>query len=354
MGDRAPRRAANAGATQTLVKPTKDGCPIMRILVTGVSGFAGGYLAEALLSQGGVELFGTCRRTHWPPQLWHLAERVVLRRCDLCDGPALEALLRDVQPEQIYHLAGYSDAGQSFREPEAAWTGNLTATRCLYDAIQRWGGRPRILYVGSGLVYGDLEEPSGAHDERAPLRPASPYATSKAAADLVSYQYARCAGLEIIRVRPFNHIGPRQAPRYAVAHFAQQLAAITCGRQPPLLETGNLDPRRDLTDVRDMVRAYLLLMERGRSGEVYNAATGATHSMREVLERLVALAHVKTEVRQQTSLVRASDTQVIRADASKLHDEIGWRPQWTLDQTLADILAAWRQALTCAEERKSA
>jgi len=150
-----------------------------------------------------------------------------------------------------------------------------------------------------------------------------------------------------VRVRPFNHIGPRQGPRYAVAHFAQQLAAIQCGRQAPLLETGNLDPQRDLTDVRDMVRAYILLMERGRSGEVYNAGTGQTHSMQDVLERLLALAHVTIEVRLRPGLVRATDTKVIRADASKLQSEIGWRPQLTLDQTLADILAYWRQALSC-------
>jgi GDP-4-dehydro-6-deoxy-D-mannose reductase len=322
----------------------KDGGGNMRILLTGVSGFAGAYLAEALLSLGGVELFGTCRRTQWPPELWHLAERVALRRCDLCDGSALEAILREIQPEQIYHLAGYSDAGQSFREADAAWAANLTGTRCLYDAVWRWGGRPRILYVGSGLVYGDLLDSTRAHDELSPLRPTSPYAASKAAADLVSYQYARSAALDIVRVRPFNHIGPRQAPRYAVAHFAQQLAAIECGRQPPSLETGNLDPRRDLTDVRDMARAYILLMERGRTGEVYNAGIGETHSMQEVLQRLLGLARVEIEVKQRPGLVRATDTQIVRADVSKLREEIGWRPQLTLDQTLADILAYWRQA----------
>src|SRR5438034_1237422 len=201
----------------------------MRILLTGVSGFAGGYLAEALLAQGGVELFGTCRRSQWPAELWHLAERVVLRRCELCDGPGLEAILREIRPEQIYHLAGYSDAGRSFCEPEAAWAGNLTGTRCLYDAIQRWGGKPRVLYVGSGLVYGDLPDPSRAHDEREPLRPSSPYASSKAAADLISYQYTQSGGLDVVRVRPFNHIGPRPAPHYAVAHFAEQLARIAFG-----------------------------------------------------------------------------------------------------------------------------
>jgi GDP-4-dehydro-6-deoxy-D-mannose reductase len=316
----------------------------MRILLTGISGFAGGYLAEALLAQGGVELYGMSRQTRWPPELSHLVDRVILHRCDLGDGAGIEAILRDVQPEQVYHLAGYSNAGQSYREPEAAWTGNLTGTRCLYDAIQRWGGRPRILYVGSGLVYGELEDSARGFDELSPLRPSSPYAASKAAADLMSYQYAVSAGLDIVRVRPFNHIGPRQEPQYAVAHFAQQLAAIECGKQAPLLETGNLHPRRDLTDVRDMVRAYTVLMERGHTGEVYNAGTGQTHSMYEVLERLLTLTPLKVEIRQRPGLVRTADSNVIRADASKLHHEIGWRPQLSLDQTLADVLAYWRRA----------
>src|SRR5438874_13714354 len=125
----------------------------MRILVTGISGFAGGYLAEALLGQVGVEIYGTSRRTQWPVELSHLDDRVIRRRCDLVDEPVIETVLREVRPQQIYHLAGYSNAGQSHREPDAAWAGNLNGTRCLYDAIQRWGGRPRILYGGRGLVY---------------------------------------------------------------------------------------------------------------------------------------------------------------------------------------------------------
>ena len=318
----------------------------MRILLTGVTGFAGSHLAEALLDQCGVELFGTSRRTDWPPELQHLADRVPLHRWELGDGAGIEAVLREIQPQQIYHLAGYSNAGQSFREPEAAWAGNLTATRYLYEAILRWGGRPRILYVGSGLVYGELEQSDGAHEESSPFRPSSPYAASKAAADLLSEQYARGAALDIVRVRPFNHIGPRQAPVYSVAHFAQQLAAIEAGKQPPVLETGNLEPRRDLTDVRDMVRAYIVLVARGRTGEAYNAGTGQTHSMREVLDRLITRARIKIEIRQRAGLVRATDTLVICSDASKLRNETGWRPRRTLEQTLADILAYWRELLS--------
>jgi GDP-4-dehydro-6-deoxy-D-mannose reductase len=333
----------------------------VEIFVTGITGFAGGYLAEALLAAGASQLVGLSRRPCWPPHWQHLSSHVPLETADLCDGPALEALLRKHRPQRIYHLAGYAHAGRSLHEPDAAWSGNLTATRTLYDAIQRWGGRPRILYVGSGLVYGEsgmrgegygppgpsplAPHPSPrtpAYDEQCPLRPATPYATSKAAADLLSYQYTQFPGLDIVRVRPFNHIGPRQSPQYAVAHFAQQIAAIERGAQAPLLETGNLRPLRDLTDVRDMAHAYILLMERGQTGEVYNAANGTVHSMQDVLDRMLACARVQIEVRQKEQLMRASETLAVRGDAAKLRRELGWSPRYNLDQTLADTLDYWR------------
>ena len=311
----------------------------MRILVTGITGFAGGHLAEALLARGAVELFGFSRRADWPRECRHLAGRVRLRGVDLSNAADVEAALREVQPDQVYHLAGYAHVGKSLDEPEAAWTGNLSATRRLYDAILRCGARPRILYVGSGMIYGDAEQ---AHDERAELRPASPYAASKAAADLASFQYARSAGLDIVRARPFNHIGPRQSPQFAVANFARQIAAIEQGRQPPILETGNLATQRDLTDVRDIVHAYLLLMERGQTGEAYNVGSGDLYLMQDVLDRLLAQSEVKVEVRPSAGLVRATETKAARADARRLRRETGWAPRFTLDQTLADILAYWR------------
>jgi GDP-4-dehydro-6-deoxy-D-mannose reductase len=318
----------------------------MRILVTGVTGFAGGHLAEALLARNGVELFGTSRRAEWPPEWCHLAPRVRHRPCDLCDGASVETLLREAQPEQIYHLAGYADAGRSFRDVEGAWAGNLTATRSLYEALGRWGARPRILAVSSGLVYGEPESADQAYDERCLLRPVSPYAASKAAADLVGFQYAQAPGLAIVRVRPFNHIGPRQSPRYAVAHFAQQIAAIERGRRPPTLDTGNLSPQRDLTDVRNIIEAYLLLMQSGRVGEVYNVGSGTVHSMQAVLDRLLKLAQVRVEIRPHPELVRSAEVTAVRCDAAKLRRETGWTPRIPLDQTLRDTLEYWREQMS--------
>ncbi|MGH7169673.1 MAG: GDP-mannose 4,6-dehydratase, partial [Gemmataceae bacterium] len=194
-----------------------------------------------------------------------------------------------------------------------------------------------------GLVYGESGTSKAGCTESDPLRPDNPYAASKAAADLASYQYTRSAGLDIVRVRPFNHIGPRQSPHFAVSSFARQLAAIERGRQTPILETGNLQPRRDLTDVRDVVAAYVLLMERGRSGEAYNVGSGQSYAMQTVLDRLIALTGVAVEVRQKTNLLRATDAVNVQANAGKLRRETGWSPRFGLDQTLTDILAYWRE-----------
>jgi GDP-4-dehydro-6-deoxy-D-mannose reductase len=321
----------------------------MRILVTGCTGFAGGYLVTELLSVPGATVFGITRRCDQELPADHPAHQLAgLRIGDLADRAAVEIMLREVQPEQIFHLAGYAQVGRSFEEPDAAWAANLTATRNLYEAVLRWGGRPRILYVSSGLVYGDPHAADRLTDEESPLRPLSPYAASKAAADLASFQYAHSAGLAIIRVRAFNHIGPRQSPEFAVPHFARQIAAIERGLQPPRLETGDLSARRDLTDVRDMVRAYALLMAHGQPGEVYNAGTGEAHSMQAVLEQLLGLARVRVAVEQDPKLIRAKDAAALRADARKLRQATGWQPRFTLAQTLADILEYWRSAVAPA------
>jgi GDP-4-dehydro-6-deoxy-D-mannose reductase len=314
-----------------------------RNLVTGVTGFAGCFLAQALVERG-QRVVGISRRAAWPDAWHHLAEKVELLQGDLCDGGAVESLLRRFQPGRIYHLAGYARVSSSFREPEAAWDGNLTATRRLCEALIRWGGPARLLHVGSGLVYGPASDPDRPVTEESPLRPDTPYAASKAAADLACFQYTCAPGLDIVRARPFNHIGPHQSAEFAVPNFARQIVAIERGERPAVIDTGNLDSLRDLTDVRDVVDAYLLLMEHGSKGEAYNIGAGRSLLMRTVLDKLLELAGVKVELRRDEKLLRPTEPGTIRVDAGKLRRETGWAPRYSLEETLWDILEAWRRS----------
>ena len=311
----------------------------MRILITGATGFVGGHLAEALFVRGSAELFALCRKNVWPAEWSHLAARIPLHTRDLVEAIDLTSILSEIRPDWIVHLAAYAHVGQSFREADLVWRTNLDGTRRLYDAVAGWGGKPRILFVSSGLVYGDGDK---ACQEDHPLRPASPYAASKAAADLASYQYTRHPGLDIVRVRPFNHVGPRQSPQYAVARFASQIADIELGRQPPVVETGDLSSRRDLSDVRDVVRAYILLLQKGGRGEAYNVGSGETVSMQEVLNKLIAMAKVRVDVQRRSDQLRPAETAVAWGDVGKLRRETGWKPEYSLNQTLADTLEYWR------------
>ena len=314
----------------------------MRILITGITGFVGGHLVEHLMSLGGHALFGVSRRGEWPEILSHLAPHAQLAACDLCDTAGAEQLIRTVRPDWVCHLAGYANTGGSFRDPERAWRENLTATRSLYDAIAASGLRPRVLFVSTGLIYGEPDQPDGVCNESTTLKPASPYATSKAAADLLSYQYTRSPGLDIVRVRLFNQIGPRQSADFAVPNFARQIAAAEAGKQPPEVSVGDLSARRDVADVRDIVAAFPLLLEKGVRGEAYNAARGESFLIQSLLDRLVSMSRVPIKVNQKIEPGRKADTAVTRADASKLRAATGWEARISLEQALAGVLNYWR------------
>ena len=294
------------------------------------------------MAAGGHELFGASREGQWPESLAYLAPYATLYAADLCDPENNERIVRETRPEWVIHLAGYANTGGSFREPERAWADNLTATRIFYDAVASSGLRPRMLFVSSGLIYGEPDASDGACDERTTLKPASPYAASKAAADLVSYQYTRSVGLDIIRVRLFNQIGPRQSADFAVPNFARQIAAAEAGKQAPVVETGDLSAGRDITDVRDIVASFPLLMEKGVSGEAYNAARGGSYRIQDLLDRLVSMSRVLIEVKQKIEPGRKADTAITRADVRKLRAATDWQPRIPLERTLADVLDYWR------------
>ncbi len=314
----------------------------MAILITGASGFAGQHLIDCLLRHGQGPLHGLSRQPFTYSGMDHNDQRYHHHACDLLDEATLRSLLNRLRPQRIYHLAGSVDPAQSLKDPDTAWEGNLRATQILYEAIIALGLQPRILHVSTGAVYGDVRSSVGIITESTELRPNTPYAASKAAADLLSYQLHRTHDLPIIRARPFNFVGPGLPERFALAHFAKQIAAIENGKQPPLLRVGQLQTERDLLDVRDLVEAYVVLMERGDPGEVYNLARGQAFPMGWYLEHMLAQSSAQVQVEVDRQLLRTTDTATVRVDVSLMRNSLGWQPRFDLAQTMLDVLNDYR------------
>lgn len=310
----------------------------MRVLITGATGFVGQHLIEHLQAVGGYELFGLARRPA-PGASAIRSFAVDLNR----DYDKFVAILRDIRPEAIFHLAGFASAAASFDDPRSAWEGNLSASLALFRAVAESGVTPRILFVSTGAVYGNALATANPCTEETLLKPDHPYAASKAAADLAAYQAYCFPGLQIIRVRPFNQIGPGQSNGYALSGFAERITRIEADQLPAVLETANLDMERDLTDVRDMVRAYRLLIECGQPGEVYNAAAGNPTPMRHAAKSLLARAKCTIELDEHKERRRPADVQVMRISTAKILSATGWRPTIPLEQSLDDMLADWRR-----------
>lgn len=302
-------------------------------LVTGATGFAGGHLLERLVSRGGAA-FAWAHRGGVPPSS---AAAVTWQQIDLLDPQALRNALGAARPSVIYHCAGLAHVHDAWRAPAAALRVNAVGTHHLLDAVRDAGLSCRIVVTGSALVYQPSTE---ALTEEAPIGPAGPYAVSKLAQEMT----AAASPLPVVLVRPFNHAGPRQSPGYATSAFAQQIAEIEAGRREPVLHVGNLDARRDITDVRDTVRAYEALAADAKIGTPYNVCSGRAHTMRDLLDILLSLSRVRVRIEIDPSRLRPSDNPVILGSHDRLTRDTGWTPQIPIEQTLADLLDYWRHA----------
>jgi GDP-4-dehydro-6-deoxy-D-mannose reductase len=315
----------------------------MRALVTGISGFVGGHLAEHLVAEGDL-VVGLSISGRWPQSLAHLGHCIRLEQFDLVERGEgdLSELIQRKQPEVIYHLAAQSNPQGSLNDPRGTWTLNLGGSLNLLEAVKASGHNARVILVSSGVCYGDPAREFIPVAENCPLRPNNPYAASKAAVDMLGIQHYLAYGTDVIMVRPFNHAGPRQSSRYVLAALVEQIAEIKAGQRDSL-KVGNLNVIRDFTDVRDVVRAYRLLALRGQAGEVYNLGTGRGTEIAVALDYLRSIARVPVAISVDPTRVRPVDQPLLIADASKLRATTDWEPRYTIEQTLEDMLVANRQ-----------
>lgn len=273
----------------------------------------------------------------------HLEARLQWRHADLNDGPAVHELLAAVRPDWILHLAAQASVARAWADPAETLNNNITAQLNLLQSVVTLGLRPRILVISSSDVYGRVQPEDLPLDEETPLRPLNPYAVSKIAQEYLGYQYHLSHGLDVVRMRPFNHIGPGQGTGFAVPDFASQIAAIEAGRQEPLLRVGDLTARRDFTDVRDVVRGYELALRHGQAGAVYNLGSGRAYAVGEILQLLLAKSRVPIRVERDSRRMRPSDVPEVVCDARCFAGLTGWAPQYSLERTLSDVLADWRR-----------
>lgn len=316
----------------------------MKALITGISGFAGSHLANHLLNIGGYEVIGTYLD---PSSLDNFTDKdkIRLHKINLLDKEATENLIAAEKPELLFHLAALTSPRNSYENPTETFVNNISAQIAIFESLKKHElFNTKILVVSSAEVYGLVSKNNLPIDEDTPFNPTNPYAVSKLAQDFLGLQYFLSHKLKIVRVRPFNHVGPRQAPIFVISAFAKRVVEIEKGKEK-IMKVGSLNSKRDFTDVRDMVKAYVLALEKGKLGDVYNLGSGKSYEISEILEMIIQMSNVKIEKQIDKSLLLPSDNPELVCDFSKFEKLTGWKPVIPLNKTLEDTLDYWRNIL---------
>lgn len=306
----------------------------MKALITGINGFVGKYLSKYLIDKG-YEVYGTVTDSD------ERIDNVKLYSMNLLNKEEVLRTIQDVKPDQIYHLAGQSAVGVSWKNPTLTINVNVNGTINLLDSIRESNLESKILIIGSSDEYGVIKPEDCPINEEHKLNPSNPYAISKVTQEEIAKLYANVYKMKIVMVRAFNHIGPMQSKNFVVSDFASRIAEIEKGKEN-ILRVGNLDAYRDFTDVRDIVRGYNMLMEKGTIGEIYNIGSGKPHKIQEILDILIELSTEDIKVELDKDKLRPSDVPIIQCDNSKIKSHIGWQPELNIKNTLKDTLDYWR------------
>ncbi|HSX40595.1 MAG TPA: GDP-mannose 4,6-dehydratase [Candidatus Saccharimonadales bacterium] len=314
-----------------------------KALITGIAGFAGSFLAQHLLQSSDYQITGVHISEVGLENLAHIRQKLTLAKINLLDFTAVSKLISETKPDEVYHLAALTSPSESFTNPSEVVTNNITAQLNILEALKASKQfSARVLVISSADVYGLVDEKDLPIDEQTPLRPTNPYAVSKIAQDFFGLQYFLSYGMPIVRVRPFNHIGPRQSPRFVIASIAKQIVDIEKSKVEPVIKIGNTQAKRDFTDVRDIVCAYQLALEKGAPGDVYNIGSGASHTISAVLQSLLSFSRVKITIEADRERLRPSDNPSLVCDSTKFEALTGWKAHIPLEQTLKDTLDYWR------------
>ncbi len=315
----------------------------MKVLITGITGMAGSHLADYLLEMGGIEVHGIKRWRSRTENIEHIMDKVALHECELKDVFSVKTVLRAVRPDRIYHLAAQSFVPTSWNSPADTLMNNIVGELNILEAIRELDLKDTRMHIaGSSEEYGFVYENEVPIKETNPLRPLSPYAVSKIGQDYLAYQYYKSYGIFSVRTRAFNHTGPRRGEVFVTSSFARQIALIEKGIQKPVIYVGNLEAKRDFSDIRDVVKAYYISLEKGEAGEVYNVGNDKAYSIREVLEMLLSFSKIKVSIEGDSERMRPSDVPLLICDSSKFREKTGWRPEIPFEKTLEDLLNYWR------------
>ena len=306
----------------------------MKALITGVNGFVGNYLSKYLIEQG-YTVYGTVIEDNV------IMENVNIKKMNLLNQEEVMETIKSIKPDQIYHLAGQSAVGLSWKEPTLTMNVNINGTINLLDAVRENNIDTKVLIIGSSDEYGVIKPEECPISEEHVLNPSSPYAISKVTQEQIAKLYINSYKMNLIMVRAFNHIGPKQSKNFVVSDFASKVAEIEKGAEP-VMRVGNLEAYRDFTDVRDIVRGYAMLMENGTIGELYNIGSGNAYKIQDILDVLLSLSNTKIKVEIDPERLRPSDVPIIQCDNSKIKSHINWVPQYDIKNTLKDTLDYWR------------